>query len=114
MSNEELSRFMVEKAGLGLSNGYAFGRSLSGYMRLNAICPRSVLKQALEQLRAAVSLLAPDSICHMVTTVVGNFTGFFALGTVFTIMIGVGVADGTGFMSALLRKVYPAGGVQTF
>ena len=26
-------------------------------------------------------------------------------GTVFTIMIGVGVADGTGFMSALLRKV---------
>ena len=39
---------------------------------------------------AAVSLLAPDSIRHMVTTVVGNFTGFFALGTVFTIMIGVG------------------------
>ena len=36
---------------------------------------------------AAVSLLAPDSIRHMVTTVVGNFTGFFALGTVFTIMI---------------------------
>ena len=29
----------------------------------------------------------------MVTTVVSNFTGFFALGTVFTIMIGVGVAD---------------------
>lgn len=54
---------------------------------------------------AAVSLLAPDIIRHMVTTVVGNFTGFFALGTVFTIMIGVGVADGTGFMSALLRKV---------
>lgn len=54
---------------------------------------------------AAVSLLAPDSIRHMVTTVVNNFTSFFALGTVFTIMIGVGVADGTGFMSALLRKV---------
>lgn len=51
----------------------------------------------------AVSLLAPDSIRYMVTTVVGNFTSFFALGTVFTIMIGVGVVDGTGFMSALLR-----------
>ena len=57
MSNEELSRFMVEKAGLGLSDGYTFGRSLSGYMRLNAACPRSVLKQALEQLRAAVEAL---------------------------------------------------------
>lgn len=54
---------------------------------------------------AVVSLLAPDSIRHMITTVVSNFTGFFALGTVFTIMIGVGVADGTGFLSALLRKV---------
>lgn len=54
---------------------------------------------------AAVSLLAPDSIRYMVTKVVSNFTGFFALGTVFTIMIGVGVADGTGFLSALLRKV---------
>ena len=32
---------------------------------------------------AAVSLLAPDSIRHMVTTVVGNFTGFFALGGCF-------------------------------
>lgn len=53
----------------------------------------------------AVNLLSPDSIRHMVTTVVTNFTGFFALGTVFTIMIGVGVADGTGFMSAGLRKV---------
>ena len=57
MSNEELSHFMVEKAGLGLSDGYTFGRSLSGYMRLNAACPRSVLKQALEQLRAAVEAL---------------------------------------------------------
>lgn len=54
---------------------------------------------------SAVSLLAPDSIRYMVTHVVSNFTGFFALGTVFTIMIGVGVADGSGFLSALLRKV---------
>ena len=42
----------------------------------------------------AVNLLTPDSIRHLVTTVVSSFTGFFALGTVFTIMIGVGVADG--------------------
>lgn len=54
MSNEELKAFMIEKAGLGLNEGWAFGRSLSGYMRLNAACPRSVLKKALEQLRAAV------------------------------------------------------------
>jgi len=41
----------------------------------------------------------------MVTTVVSNFTNFFALGVVFTIILGVGVADGTGFMAAILKKV---------
>lgn len=57
MDNEELRRFMIENAGLGLNEGYTFGRSLSGYMRLNAACPRSVLEQALKQLKAAVDQL---------------------------------------------------------
>ncbi len=54
---------------------------------------------------AAVNLLAPDSIRHMVTTVVSNFTSFFALGTVFTIILGISVAEGTGFLATILKKV---------
>jgi len=54
---------------------------------------------------AVVNLLSPSSIQHMVTTVVSNFTSFFALGVVFTIILGVGVADGTGFMATILKKV---------
>ena len=54
MENEELRRFMIDKAGLGLNEGWSFGRSLSGYMRLNAACPRSVLEKALKQLKEAV------------------------------------------------------------
>lgn len=57
MDNEELRRFMIEEAGLGLNEGYTFGRSLSGYMRLNAACPRSVLEKALGQLKDAVDQL---------------------------------------------------------
>ena len=57
MDNEELRRFMIEKAGLGLNEGYTFGRSLSGYMRLNAACPRSVLEKAMAQLKEAVDVL---------------------------------------------------------
>lgn len=57
LSNEALHDFMIQKAGLGLNDGCAFGRSLSGFMRLNAACPRSVLEQALKQLEAAVSRL---------------------------------------------------------
>ncbi|MCD7907480.1 MAG: PatB family C-S lyase [Clostridium sp.] len=57
MDNEQLRSFMIEKAGLGLNEGYTFGRSLSGYMRLNAACPRSVLEQTMKQLREAVDAL---------------------------------------------------------
>ena len=57
LSNEELHDFMIQKAGLGLNDGCAFGRSLNGFMRLNAACPRSVLAQALRQLEDAVSSL---------------------------------------------------------
>lgn len=57
MTNEELRDFMIHKAGLGLNEGCSFGRSLSGYMRLNAACPRSVLEQALKQLKEAVNKL---------------------------------------------------------
>lgn len=107
----------VERVGNGLPNPATIFLILTGIVIvLSAICAAcgvSVTYDFLDSSKGeitqktvdAVSLLAPDSIRHMVTTVVSNFTGFFALGTVFTIMIGVGVADGTGFMSALLRKV---------
>ncbi len=57
MSNEELRRFMIEKAGLGLNEGWSFGRSLNGFMRLNAACSRNVLEQAMKQLEEAVKAL---------------------------------------------------------
>ena len=58
MTNEELRRFMIEKAGIGLNEGWSFGRSLSGFMRLNAACPRSVLEKAMKQLKEAVDSLS--------------------------------------------------------
>ena len=57
MDNEELRRFMIEKAKIGLNEGYTFGRSLSGFMRLNAACPRATLEKALKQLKDAVDAL---------------------------------------------------------
>lgn len=57
MNNERLKKFMIEEAKLGLNEGYTFGRSLSGYMRLNAACPRSVLEIAMKQLEDAVNRL---------------------------------------------------------
>lgn len=54
---------------------------------------------------AVVNLLSPNSIRFMYTSVINNFTSFIALGTVFTIIMGVGVADGSGFMAAVLKKI---------
>lgn len=53
LSNEDLMTFFVKKAKLGLSQGVQFGSEGSGFMRLNFAVPRSVLKQALEQLKNA-------------------------------------------------------------
>ncbi len=57
LDNEQLRKFMIEEAKLGLNEGYTFGRSLSGFMRLNAACSRSVLVKAMKQLEAAVNRL---------------------------------------------------------
>lgn len=62
LDNDALRRFMIEKAGLGLNEGRTFGRSLTGYMRLNAACPRSVLRQAMKQLKEAVDHLSDASV----------------------------------------------------
>jgi aminobenzoyl-glutamate transport protein len=53
----------------------------------------------------AVSLLSADGIRFMFESAVRNFTGFAPLGTVLVAMLGVGVAEGTGLIQALLRKL---------
>ena len=57
MTTEELRDFFIHKAQLGLNEGYTFGHSLAGFMRLNAACPRSTLEKAMRQLKAAVDSL---------------------------------------------------------
>lgn len=53
----------------------------------------------------AISLLSADGIRYMFTNAVTNFTGFAPLGTVLVAMLGVGVAESTGLISALIRKL---------
>lgn len=57
LDHDQLNSFMVEKAGLGLNDGRSFAHGLDGYMRLNAGCSRSVLEQAMRQLKDAVDAL---------------------------------------------------------
>ena len=52
LSSVELDDAITKKAKLWLNNGTMFGRGGSGFQRMNAACPRSVLKNALDALAA--------------------------------------------------------------
>ena len=52
-----------------------------------------------------VSLLSPEGIRYMFTSAVNNFTSFAPLGTVLVALLGVGVAEGTGLIGAVLTKL---------
>lgn len=52
-----------------------------------------------------VSLLNGDGVRRMLTSMVTNFTGFVPLGTVLVAMLGVGVAEGSGLLTAALRAL---------
>ncbi|HWR38274.1 MAG TPA: MalY/PatB family protein [Patescibacteria group bacterium] len=57
LSDEELAKLMIDKAGVALNKGAAFGSQGSGFMRMNVACARSVVKAALERIEKAVKTL---------------------------------------------------------
>ncbi|MGK7920433.1 MAG: AbgT family transporter [Trichodesmium sp.] len=65
----------------------------------------SVVHPGTKETIQAVSLLTPDGIRKIVTETVNNFVNFPPLGTVLVAMLGVGVAESTGLISALLRQL---------
>lgn len=52
----------------------------------------------------AVSLFNTEGVVYMLTHAVSNFTGFAPLGVVLVAMLGVGVAEQSGYVSALLKR----------
>jgi len=55
LTAEELEKLVIQKARLWLDSGKIFGDSGRGFQRINVACPRSVLAEALERLRAALT-----------------------------------------------------------
>lgn len=54
---------------------------------------------------SVTSLLTPEGIRYMFESAVTNFTSFAPLGTVLVALLGVGVAEGTGLIGTLLKKL---------
>jgi aminobenzoyl-glutamate transport protein len=51
------------------------------------------------------SLLSGDGIRFMLTSMVRNFTNFGPVGIILVVMIGVGLAEQAGLMTALIKKI---------
>ena len=60
MSHEEIYRFLIEEAGIGVNEGSMFGEQGRGWMRFNIASPRSVVERAMEQLRKAAAARGLD------------------------------------------------------
>jgi cystathionine beta-lyase len=57
LTYKELEHLVIEKAKLWLDGGVIFGKASALFERINIACPRSILKQALDQLAEAIKTL---------------------------------------------------------
>lgn len=60
--------------------------------------------EVTEQTVRVVSLMNREGLAYMLTHAVSNFTGFAPLGVVLVTMLGVGCAEGSGYLAALMKK----------
>ncbi len=54
MAQDELQRFLVDKADVGLNDGLFFGEEGAGFVRLNMATPRRNVEEGLKRIEAAV------------------------------------------------------------
>jgi len=67
--------------------------------------PEGAKGRAADGMIRAVSLMNADGLRLIVTGLVKNFTGFAPLGTVLVALLGVGVAESSGLLSAGIRAI---------
>ena len=109
MNNKILQKFLniVEKGGNALPHPATlfalfalFVVFLSGFLSLfdiQAMHPRT--KEMIEP----VNLMSKDGLGRILKEMVTNFTSFAPLGTVLVAMLGIGIAESSGFIATVLR-----------
>ena len=81
--------------------------TVAAYFGLHVMDPRPVgaTGRAADGTIAVVSLMTAAGLAKIVTNLVSNFTNFVPLGTVLVAMLGVGIAEQSGLLSAAMRGV---------
>jgi len=80
---------------------------IAGYFEWQVLDPRpeGARGRSADGIIRAVSLLNPEGLRRIGMGLVTNFTSFAPLGTVLVAMLGVGVAEKAGLLSAVIRAV---------
>ena len=109
MNNRYFTKFLniVEKGGNALPHPATLFAIfallvvfLSGFLSLfdiHAIHPRT------QEMIEPVNLLSKDGLGRILKEMVTNFTSFAPLGTVLVAMLGIGIAESSGFIGTVLR-----------
>ncbi|MGS0743617.1 AbgT family transporter [Glaciimonas sp. GG7] len=90
-----------------LSAAVLLSSAVAAYFGVQVPDPRppGVAGRADDGMITVVNLLSATGLAKIVTHLVSNFTNFVPLGTVLVAMLGVGVAEHSGLLSAALRGV---------
>jgi aminobenzoyl-glutamate transport protein len=108
-SGRRLDRFLdvVERIGNALPDPTTLFALLAGLVivvsGIVAQFDLSVAHPATGEEIRAISLLNIEGLHRILTSLVANFTNFAPLGTVLVAMIGIGVAESSGLIGALMR-----------
>jgi aminobenzoyl-glutamate transport protein len=80
---------------------------IAGWLELSVIDPRPEGARGRSPTGEifAISLMNGDGVRRIIEGLVTNFTSFVPLGTVLVAMLGVGVAEKSGLLSAMIRAV---------
>lgn len=80
---------------------------IAGYFNLTVVDPRPMGTPGVadDGLIRVVSLVNIEGLQRILTSLVTNFTGFTPLGTVLVAILGVGIAEHSGLISAVMRKM---------
>lgn len=93
-----LAIFVVLVSGIG----GALGWSATGELY------DSATKEMTVQTVKIVSLMNTAGVSYMLKNAVNNFVTYAPLGIALTLFIGIGVADGSGFLAVIIRKLVQA------
>ena len=102
----------IERIGNALPHPTALFAALTlGIVLISAICSafglsatgELIVDEKLQETTVSVvSLLTPEGLSYMLTSAVDNFTSYAPLGMVLVAMLGVGIAEQSGLINALL------------